>query len=332
MKIKYTIYMFLGFLMLTFPSCGLDDETMDNATIDVAAEFQRFVDLFIEEGAKRGFEVDFSDTGLSIQYGTLPEDAAGVCSELGDGNSGSHQIRIRKLYWESLTEIQKERLIFHELGHCELNRPHDNQVFSNGDWKSIMRGAPLPADKTPIVNYTGTRRDYYIDELFQPDTGVPSWLNFSVPYNSVDSSRKSLIYEVSNVSQFQEITTLTGNENFEIEIELEVFSGLQFAGIQWAGPDINNSLHFYLYNGKEIHIASGQQLFGIMHVFDYPSNIAYKKNKFTVRRDDDLYLLYYNEQFLYWIDYFKLTSAVIGSIVHPDMDVMYHTARIYTID
>lgn len=332
---KKSRYILILTLMATiYVACSNDPGEEPNNNIDIALEFQKYVNRFIEEGANRGYEIDFNDTGLSIQFGSaLPEDAAGVCSELGNGNSGSHHIEILKSYWEQLTDIQKERLIFHELGHCELNRPHDNSVFSNGDWKSIMRGSPLPPDKTPIVNYTGTRRVYYIDELFDPTTPAPSWLNLSVPYTDVSDDQKNLIFSISDVKEFDELTTLTREVNFEIEVEMEVVSGLSFSGIYWAGPDIPNSLHLYIFDGSHIHVASGSQLYGIMHVIDFPSNIAFQKNKFTIRRVDDLYLLYFNEQFLYWLDYFPLRSAKIGSLNNEMVnEVNFISVNVYTLD
>ncbi len=319
---------------LTIMACSDEpvEEENDNK-INVALVFQKYVDRFIEEGANRGYNIDFSDTGLSLQFGTIPQDAAGICSELGSGTSGNHNIEIRKTYWESLTDTWKERLIFHELGHCELNRPHDNQVLSNGDWKSIMRGDPLPPDKTPIVNYTGTRREYYIDELFNPSTPAPGWLNFSVPFSDVTEDQRTQIFSTSDVEEFEELTTLTREDNFDIEVEMEVLSGLSFSGIFWAGPDIPNSLHLYAYQGKEIHVATGSQLYGLLHVFDYPSNIAFQKNKFTIRRLDDYYLLYLNEEFLYWVDYFPLRSAKIGSLNDDTTnDVLFHSVNVYTIN
>ena len=325
---------FIVATLLTVYSCSSEGTIEEpSKKIEVDLKFQEYLDRFIEEGANRGYDIDFSDTGLSIQFETVPTGAAGVCSELGTGTTGSHRIGIRKTYWETLTDIQKERLIFHELGHCELNRPHDNQVLSNGDWKSIMRGDPLPPDKTPIVNYTGTRRDYYIDELFAPITPAPSWLNFSIPYTEINEDQRTQIFTLSDVERFEELTTLSRDVNFDIEIEMEVESGLGFSGIFWAGPDIPNSLHLYVFDGKEIHVASGSLLYGIMHVFDFPSNIAYQKNKFTIRRVDDLYLLFFNEEFLYWLDYFPLRSAKIGSINDETKnDVIYHSVNVYTLD
>ena len=323
---------FIGVISAIFINCSEEIDAPKSGTVDVLFEFQKYLDRFIEEGESRGYTPDFTDTGLSIQFGNLPPEAAGVCSELGGQMSGSHNIEIRKEYWIILTDIQKERLIFHELGHCELNRPHDNQVFSNGDWKSIMRGDPLPEGKTAIVNYTGIRRDFYIDELFDPTTPRPSWLDITADYNAIALENKTLIYEEYDMQEFDARTSLNGIDNFEIELEIELIGGLDYGGISWSGPEINNSLHFYFHNGKQIYIHSGENLFGILHVFDYPSNIAFQPNKLTIRRLGDFYYLFYNEQFLYWLDYTKLRSAFLKSLVHPDVDIQYHTLKVYTID
>ena len=288
-------FIFIGILGLFITNCSEEIDTPKSGSIDVLFEFQKYLDRFIEEGASRGYVPDFTDTGLSIQFGTLPEKAAGVCSELGGQMSGSHAIEIKKEYWIGLTDIQKERLIFHELGHCELNRPHDNQVFSNGDWKSIMRGDPLPAGKTAIVNYTGIRRDFYIDELFDPTTPRPSWLDITADYNGIALENKTLIYEEYDMQAFDAMTSLNGIGDFEIELEIELIGGLDYGGISWAGPEINNSLHFYFYEGKHLYVDSGENLFGILHVFDYPSNIAFQPNKLTIRRLGDFYYLFYKE-------------------------------------
>ena len=62
--------------------------------------------------------------------------------------------------WASLTDIQRERLFFHEIGHAFLNQGHDEA--------ELCDGSPLSLMTTQIVNtYSGTteKRDYYISEL-----------------------------------------------------------------------------------------------------------------------------------------------------------------------
>ena len=113
--LKYFKTVLVGLAVFSIAGCS-EEEPM-SAVIDVPIVFQKYVDNFIQEGDTRGYDIDFADTGLSIQFGTLPAEAAGSCGELGGGMSGSHEIKIRKEYWGGLSDVQRERLIFHELGH-----------------------------------------------------------------------------------------------------------------------------------------------------------------------------------------------------------------------
>ena len=55
--------------------------------------------------------------------------------------------------------INRESLVFHELGHSYLGRGHDDAILDNGYYKSIMN--------TYVISYGPDMRDYYIDELFK---------------------------------------------------------------------------------------------------------------------------------------------------------------------
>jgi len=57
--------------------------------------------------------------------------------------------------------MQKERLVFHELGHCVLNRSHLETVGTDGHCLSIMNSAQRCSD-----NYNAQTREKYLDELF----------------------------------------------------------------------------------------------------------------------------------------------------------------------
>jgi predicted SprT family Zn-dependent metalloprotease len=45
--------------------------------------------------------------------------------------------------WQSYNDINKEKLLFHELGHAVLNRPHNDYKLPDGDFKSMMCSTPL---------------------------------------------------------------------------------------------------------------------------------------------------------------------------------------------
>jgi beta-lactamase regulating signal transducer with metallopeptidase domain len=97
---------------------------------------------------------------LKIELGTVNTDSElGVC-EL---NRESPTIIINKNLWESLTQVQKEMLLFHELGHCILGRTHKN-TFISADQTTIpasLMSSILISEKS-YSNY----RDYYLQELF----------------------------------------------------------------------------------------------------------------------------------------------------------------------
>ena len=60
---------------------------------------------------------------------------AGVCLVY---SNGYREIQINSDYWYSYTPEQKEQLVYHELGHCVLNKEHDNTLRENCP-NSIMR-------------------------------------------------------------------------------------------------------------------------------------------------------------------------------------------------
>ena len=69
---------------------------------------------------------------------------------------------IDKTFWNRSSELYKEFVVFHELGHCVLDRNHKEDKDSRGRCLSIMRsglGDCLDA-------YSSANRTYYLNELF----------------------------------------------------------------------------------------------------------------------------------------------------------------------
>lgn len=81
----------------------------------------------------------------------------GVCIKY---SSGEREILIRESAWNTFSDRKKEILIFHELGHCALNREHDN-TLRNDKKVSIMNSSLLNQD---LYSYL---EDSYLIELFQ---------------------------------------------------------------------------------------------------------------------------------------------------------------------
>ena len=73
--------------------------------------------------------------------------------------------------WD-VDETDREAVVFHELGHALLGREHKDDLLPNGLRASIMYSGNIRG------LYSGSRqnrRQYYIDELFDPQTPAPQW-------------------------------------------------------------------------------------------------------------------------------------------------------------
>jgi hypothetical protein len=69
-------------------------------------------------------------------------------------------ITIERRYWDAASEPEKMALMFHELGHCLLRRPHLDTVDEDGCAGSLMHS---------IASYGGCfpeQMDKYLKELF----------------------------------------------------------------------------------------------------------------------------------------------------------------------
>lgn len=64
-------------------------------------------------------------SSVPIGFDDLPNNWAGVCYRSRSGGVTLHAyIKIDRVKWSRTSDLQKYNLIFHELGHCVLNRKH----------------------------------------------------------------------------------------------------------------------------------------------------------------------------------------------------------------
>lgn len=284
-----------SFIILLIISCS--DDNFQNISID--SDFNAYVDAFIESGAQRGKEIDFTDTGLTIQYGEVSEDAAAECSELGSGFEGSHKIKISKVYWNQIDELEREVIIFHELGHCELGRIHDNQIFSIGDWKSLMRGSV--SQKDPAVHFYGTRREYYIDELFNPSIPFPAWIGIQPEFNVVTLD-KSIEYEFDDKSEVG-YSAMTKLDKFQIDIKIKSLpeNGVVYINFGASSQEDNYSIN--INAGLKNSMTFKKENVGTLNVLK-PDLIIHDdaENNIRIRKDELRIDVFLNGNFIYWLD------------------------------
>ncbi|MFN8338496.1 MAG: hypothetical protein U0T36_05700 [Saprospiraceae bacterium] len=168
---------FLLFILLN--SC-----TYDHYHI-IPDEVEPFVNEFFQDANRYGKNISLDQYMLNISFTNLNE-ADGRC--YFDGN----KILIDSYFWNNANQYIKRWLIYHELGHCILDRRHDESSFPNGECKSIMRGGFDCSEN--IVSKLWW--EYYLDELFNGKNSLPDWydlnakpvLNYTSNYEKWDTT------------------------------------------------------------------------------------------------------------------------------------------------
>jgi hypothetical protein len=117
-------------------SCGVlmkDFQQMDDSDPRKYESSDPFFDSFVQSFVEKHKDIlgkDINVSDIPINFHELPNGTLGVCYSWSDGR---REILINKQAWEYYyyTELDHQLLINHELGHCALNRGHnDKKVFS----------------------------------------------------------------------------------------------------------------------------------------------------------------------------------------------------------
>jgi hypothetical protein len=169
------------FVLLLLAACNRSPEP-EPKTYRVAAEAEPFVQAFKAEALKRGVAVALDN--LIVEFGpTSGDEVCGQCL-LEAGKTPRVTLNPESLCWKGVSAEEKEGLVFHELGHCLLGRQHRTDRLPNGAYASLMNGQDVGVYAICVYDLSGTngkgcdkrdRRPYYVDELFDPKTPVPTW-------------------------------------------------------------------------------------------------------------------------------------------------------------
>src|SRR6187397_2392333 len=113
---RYSGIFTLLFILFSGVSCIKNDD--DFLIID--SSLQEYFDRFAVEGQLRGFVIDYEDLRISgsLRLITLP----GVIGECAHNENKPNEVIIDLIYWKGANDLEKEFVVFHELGHCALNR------------------------------------------------------------------------------------------------------------------------------------------------------------------------------------------------------------------
>lgn len=125
---------------LALSSCGKKPIIVDPELLEYAVRFER--------------DMGVSTDDINMVFGKLEGSKVGLCSI----KNGVVKITVDKEYWATIPELQREALMYHELGHCAMGLEHDEAKIENGCPRSVM----FPY---LFVNCYNSFRDYYISEL-----------------------------------------------------------------------------------------------------------------------------------------------------------------------
>lgn len=146
-------YLFSGFIFL-ISACEKQEE------IFVSPDLQEYFDRFAIEAGQRGITFDYEASRIEGYINDVVErGVSGKCvfnSELPD------QVYIDLAFWNAASDLEKEFVVFHELGHCFLQREHLDSTKPDGSCLSMMHSGLGGCDNA----YSRSNRTAYLDELF----------------------------------------------------------------------------------------------------------------------------------------------------------------------
>jgi len=179
------------------------------------SELEPYVEEFILQANLHGLHMNLEDYNFEIKFGDIDDiHVAGSCNRV------ENLIIIDYLLWERKDEQEKEWLIFHELGHCLLDRGHRNEKTQSFECMSIMKGVEEDFECSSNL-YSQRWRNYYIDELFDERTPFPDWYLDNQKYtNEFTKNQFSILIKDTLVEQIEFDSILFENyDRYLIEIE-----------------------------------------------------------------------------------------------------------------
>lgn len=128
--------------------------------------FSEYIKEFEQQGKVITGEGSFSVGDIPINFGDTENEAfQGVCFQYPDG---TREVIIRKNWWDAADKDYRESLLFHELGHCRLDREHTEEIFLTQEERSYKASL-----MSSVIVGPKDYKDYkeeYLKELFLQKT------------------------------------------------------------------------------------------------------------------------------------------------------------------
>ncbi|MEE9438299.1 MAG: putative metallopeptidase [Saprospiraceae bacterium] len=148
-------------LIITAYFCTTCTNKYEGVKIDDA--LVPYYESFKVEAQKRGIIFDNSDEQIEGYIQNITSSGViGLC-RLNEENNENPSILLDTPYWSDATDLEREYVVYHELGHCFLRREHKDLADTTGTCISIMASGL----GTCVGTYTSSNREELLDELFE---------------------------------------------------------------------------------------------------------------------------------------------------------------------
>lgn len=145
--------------LLTLSCCGRAETTVPKdppkfheSTFNVTADLLPYVDSFLREWRARKGNVVITD--LIADFDDIEQDPSSKKTILGICTTGrlmSPTVTIDPTHWKRLSALKRESLMYHELGHCVLGRPHVEDIDSYMN-SSVISDSIVKSKKSELLD------------------------------------------------------------------------------------------------------------------------------------------------------------------------------------
>ena len=149
-------------LLLSIAAMTLMVSCAEEDILETDPELIPYFDIFAEEAAQRGIQVDFVAERIEGLIQDIP--TRGVLGQYFSNVERPRKVIFDRPSWETASVAKRQFLIFHELGHCFLNRGHLDSRDGNNQCLSIMHSEVALC---PDFELTEENREFFLDELFE---------------------------------------------------------------------------------------------------------------------------------------------------------------------
>jgi hypothetical protein len=148
------------FIGLSLISCG----TKHASVVSIDDATQPYVSEFQDVGASQGRSIVITD--LIVQFGetNVKANEIGKCTV---GTDMTPTVTLSKPFWDSVSNLDRRELVFHELGHCLLGLAHDDRMVAGP--LGLMPKSIMHTQHLGPALYNQTTESWYETDLFGND-------------------------------------------------------------------------------------------------------------------------------------------------------------------